>query len=227
MNPKRKNLLEAFQDASNVPEEVELDPPPSEFLKERGRALDASFGDRFASLSLPGWLPWAAAIGVAFVVGIAIGRASAGAAGEVQARTEGGEVAPGADREPAPDPRAREGQAGERDSGAVAADGPAGLGEDALRDPKNRYTVIAATYGRTREDLAWSTHEQLAEHGLPVFRPVVSGDNILILVGAAPTTKELADTESKLRELTSWDGSKAFADAYAVRIDRYIEQREN
>jgi len=94
--------------------------------------------------------------------------------------------------------------------------------QSALLDPANEYTVVVATYGGTMEDLAWATHDFLLGQGISAFSPYQVGDNIVVFAGAAPTKRELESLEQRIRAL-SRDGRRGvYSDAYTVEIDRYI-----
>ena len=60
--------------------------------------------------------------------------------------------------------------------------------------------------------------------GLPVWPVAAHGERFLVLVGAAPQSKELETTLRRLTGLRSWDETLAYADAYVERIDRLIER---
>lgn len=220
MSAHQKNLLEAFRNAGNAPKPAGAPPPPppkSPVEKPprppRPPAPAAEGGWR-----APAWLPWVAGLGIAFVIGILLGRGSR----DVSKAAGSEEHADSAERTAEKDPTPIEGALG---------DAPPTRGEEtppsryasALLDPANQYTVIAATYGRTRSDFAWATHDQMKDLGLPAFTPWQREKDILVLVGAAATKEELRDLEARLRRLDGWDGAKsAYADAYIDRIDKLI-----
>jgi len=218
MSAQQKNLLEAFRNAgggskppASAPKAPEgparppVPPPPRAPRAWRpGRA--------------PAWLPWVAAIGVAFVLGVLVGRSSRSvsraAGGGAEEVSEG--PRPGASLG-APAPVARP----TPPAHGVQSEAP----ENPLLDPQNQYTVVAASYGLGKAEYAWATHDQMHEVGLPVFAPWQREKDILVLVGAAPSKDDLRDVEARLRRLDGWDGAKdAYADAYIDRIDKIIDR---
>jgi len=233
MSNPRKNLLEAFRRAG------ESTAPPNQtnagpFAEEREEVVEAEprrqrhASDAARELrvpAMPAWLPWAAGIAFAFVLGIALGRGS----GEESVAAETGSA-----RDEAPftssllDPPAdlQGSRASEERSDASQPRASARSGAvDALFDPANRYTVIACTYADSREDYAKATYDHLRDEGLPVFPPARRGRNILVLVGAAPRVDGLEGVLERLRGLPAWNGAAdGYADAYAERIDRLIDR---
>ena len=217
MSAQQKNLLEAFRSAGGAPQPPPPKPPPAKPPPPRPPAPPAASG---APRRAPAWLPWAAAIGVAFVLGVVVGRSAARVS--EAAPSDGGSAADSAGLVA---PVQHEGAEGARPGGTAEAPAQpaAGRGEDALLDPANQYTVIAAVYGRGKTDFAWATHDQMKDAGLPVFTPWQRERDILVLVGAAPTREGLRELEGRLRALDGWDGAKdAYADAYIDKIDKLI-----
>ena len=278
MAAQRKNLLEAFKNAGDLPEPepspeapstgpaARVHPPsatPSLFEKlhakrsaKKTAAAPGSGGEpaegrsrasRIAipSLSLfggdiPPPLLLAAGAGVVLAIGVAIGRASrpeveaAGASeregslaglldereGAAPGEPEGAGIVPaggGASRTSARNLGVR----GTRDT--LDAGGRTQIEDSPLFDPENHYTIIVQTYGQANKDHAWATFEHLRSEGLPVFRPVVKDEYLLLLVGAAPSSKDLAAVQERIRKLPR-DGQYAYHDAYRVPIDNYIER---
>lgn len=228
----RKNLLEAFRDAGNKPVQ-ESEPSAGPFARSESPAsAKSSPAPRQPRARLPAWLPWVCGVALAFVFGLALGKKSASfaapsdesaaAAGDESAGEKSGAAAPpsqpSADalravrpEDPAPGTETR------------ATPGPGGVA--ALYDERNRYTIVVATYGASRQDFAWATHDLLADQGLAVWPVAQRGDNYLVLVGAAPESKELESTLGRVRGLASWDKTPAaYADAYVERIDRIIDR---
>ena len=178
-------------------------------------------------------------------VGVAIGRASrpeveaadgssqAGSISELMgADTDSGGIVPGRER----------GDAGQLGGGSLSSNsrGPRNMGvrgtrdtldaerrtkiEDSpLFDAGNRYTIVVQTYTLANTDHAWATYEHLRSEGLRVFPPVVKDEYLLILVGAAPSSKDLALVQERIRKLQR-DGEFAYHDAYRAPIDNYIER---
>ncbi len=214
MSANQKNLLEAFRTAGGTPKPPDAKPPADKGpTREPPRPPRPPAPAGGGAWRAPRWLPMAAALGIAFVLGVLLGR---GARGVSKAAPGGAEPAPGAPPETAP---------AEVGRGAAVPQAPAADAhtESALLDPANQYTVIAATYGRTRSDFAWATHDQMKDLGLPVFTPWQRERDILVLVGAAATKEGLREVEARLRRLDGWDGAKdAYADAYIDRIDKLI-----
>jgi len=168
-------------------------------------------------------------VGVAFVLGYALGRA-----------TGGGEEAEAAERPTTEETTTTTDPAGIRPSTDPGTTTPAtppstDPGEDRtdqtppdptapLRDPANRYTIQVVTYGSDQGDYARATQNLLADLGLPVFPPVMRGSHLEILVGAAPTSGELTELRDQVRELTANGRRRAFGDALIVRIDDHVNR---
>jgi len=274
MAAQRKNLLEAFQNAGDLPEpkpspeasptgpEARVSPPsasPSLFEKlqakrsaERAGAAQETEGEpsekrsrapriTLPSLSLPGGIPpallLAAGAGVVLAIGVAIGRASrpeveaagaddregslAGLMDQQEGTAPGGAGIVPADGEVSRVSARNLGVRGTRDT--LDAGGRTRIEDSPLFDPANHYTVIVQTYGQANKDHAWATFEHLRSEGLPVFPPVVKDEYLLILVGAAPSSKDLAAVQERIRKLPR-DGQYAYHDAYRAPIDNYIER---
>ncbi len=176
--------------------------------------------------ALPTWLPWIVGLLLSFAVGFAVGRkasveARAGESGSLGGRNAAPEQAgtsspgrgtPGPGSAPAP--------------GAEGGALPTRIEESALFDERNRYTIVVASYARAKEDLAWATYEHVRDEGLAVFPPVASGDLVLVLAGAAPTSGELESLEKEIEELGR-DGKKPYHDAYRQGIDKLIQRTIN
>lgn len=218
---QRKNLLEAFRDAGKVPTR-EPEPPAGPFALGDAPA-SAKPTKALRAPALPVWLPWSVGLVVVFALGFVLGRrgapvaASTGAARALEAAKESATRVPQVRYEPPRTPVAERGQETPAAGGGLADPAP-------LHDPANRYTIIAATYGASRQDLAWATHDLLRDAGLPVWPVAAHGERFLVLVGAAPQSKDLETTLRSLTGLRSWDDTLAYADAYVERIDRLIER---
>ncbi len=232
MLPRRKNLLEAFKksdaagaaSASGPSSGLPLSQTPAPPPRAAPGPLFEGTGARSAGV---GRQPAPALIGIglvfAFVAGFLVGR---GTEGEAQAEeSEAGLVTDPAPRRGPPATQPRAFQERPNAPGAEAAENaPAQsqrLEDSALFDVANAFTVVVAAYSNTNQDLAWATFEHLRDLGLPVFPPVASKNLILVVVGAAPTSGELAKTESTVKALTR-DGQKAYETAYRARIDALI-----
>jgi hypothetical protein len=218
MAPDQKNLLEAFRDADR-PE------PPSPPPARPPRPAPQPPKER-APMQAPAWLPWVAAVGIAFALGIVVGRSTSDVSEAATPADETQDVAQApaglAPRIEPQDPASNE-QAGPREEEQAKSTDPTA----ALLDPANQYTVVVATYGRSRSDFAWATYDHLLEQGFQVFQPWEREREILILVGAAPTRDELRGIESRVRRLASWDGAEgAYSDAYVEKIDKLIDREE-
>ena len=212
---RRKNLLEAFQRSQPSAGSTPATPGASE-----GAGLplfDALTPPRGRPAFLVGGPLALVALVLVFALGYALGRAH---------RTEAQAEEPA--RAPIPpqsQPRAfQERPSSQKPTGAPAVE-PERIQDSALFDPANQYTVIVASYtkgkGDANKDLAWATYEHLKEEGLPVFRPVESGNLLIVLAGAAPTRAELESVETKVRALVR-DGEKPYFDAYRNSIDKLI-----
>lgn len=217
---RRKNLLEAFKksDAAGAPPSgapPARSVPPGPLFE---RPVSASAG----STGRPARALVVVALVLSFTLGFALGR---GTGGETRAEETGPASSPPR-RPPATQPRAFQERPAPSDALAGAAAKPAAPGsrrleESALFDTANVYTVVVVAYSNTSEDLAWATYEHLHDQGLPVFPPVASKNLILVLVGAAPTSSELAKTEASVKALQR-DGKKPYESAYRARIDALI-----
>ena len=223
---KKKNLLEAFRHAGDSGSSEPFAPRPS--------GNDPPAPTAYVPSAAPAWLPWGIAVVVAFVLGLAVGRGSVG-----EAEAGGSE-----DADPAGTARERDG-AGTggtrgtnsgtglipRDGGRLSGRGtgpedPAARTRTALDDPANQYTLVAATYGKSRLEYAWRNVDYLKSKGLPVFDPVDQKRYIVVLVGAGPDRASLADLERRVQALDGPDGERRpYADAYPYRIDKLLDRR--
>ncbi len=210
MSSRRKNLLEAFQNASVSPSPPESAPAPAE-----APVLEPSLPR--GPIRLPGWVPWTLGVLVAFALGVAVGRKSAG---EARAEQAGGSRA-GNPGQPEPSPSRSPPRETPARSPQAAPATPARIEESPLFDPANRYTVVVATYSQSNRDFAWATYQHLRDQKLPVFQPVVSGDLILVLAGAASSSAELESLERRIEGLTR-DGEEPYESAYRQAIDKLI-----
>ena len=231
---RQRNLLEAFRNAGQAGSSDESSssgpfatPPPG---RENAGGTPRPPRGRGRSAVLPPWLPVALLVGVAFVLGYALGRG-----------TKGGEEAEAAGRKTPSESTTSTDPAGIRpstdgpgttipaappstDPGEDRPDTTAPKPTDPLRDPANRYTIQVVTYGGDQGDYARATQKLLADLELPVFPPVVRGSHLEILVGAAPTSGELTDLRDRIRELTANGRRRAFGDALIVRIDDHVDR---
>lgn len=159
-----------------------------------------------------------AAVVVAFLLGLFLGRSAAGGADEVEAaqgdtgRAEPAELFLGTPS--GSDPVARSSAPPAGVDGAVSP----------LYDPRNKYTIVAIAYGPSYEDLAWENYDHLSAAGLPAFTPFVAPNGkIVLVVGAAPLESELRDVQRRLQALDGPDGTpRAYADAYINPIRKIV-----
>lgn len=246
MLSRRKNLLEAFKksDAAGAPPSSSLSSTqPNHPRPVAPSPSTAPPGPLFEGTTRFERTPSARSAGVgrqpapaliliglvlAFVLGFVSGRGSGGAtqAGAKGAQEQQLAREASVPRLPPPSTHPRAFQERPSSGGVAAPAEPAPaasarLEESALFDASNAYTVVVAAYSSTNQDLAWATFEHLRDLGLPVFPPVASKNLILVVVGAAPTSGELAQTESTVKALTR-DGQKAYETAYRARIDALI-----
>ncbi len=218
-------MLEAFQkvgDPLQPEKEVVSKRSPSTAPEARTPLAPSNLShDPFVRLrsfpAVPGWLPWLALIGVAFVIGIVVGRRGNG--------VEAAATEPTADVGPSDSPARKEpASQAALESPPAPAPGATGGPESALYDPKNQYTVVVATYPQTAEDYAWATYDHLREQRVAVFAPLGVGDKIVVLVGAAPRSSDLAALEEKIEGLSRDGNPRAYGDAYRERIDDLIRR---
>jgi hypothetical protein len=227
MSARRKNLLEAFRSA-------DAPPPAGDPAPERPAPPARAPRPPFELPSLPRWLPWGIGVLVAFAVGFAFGRRSAGEAQAGEGTPgRGASAVPEVSRErPRSTPSSAEKPLGVRSPGQASGQEqpvpatPARIEESALFDPANQYTVVAGTYSEPNSDLAWALHEHLRDEDLPVFQPVVSGDLVLVLVGAAPSSSDLAAVETRVRAVQE-EKLDVKPDAYRSRIDALLPRTKN
>jgi hypothetical protein len=207
---RRKNLLEAFQTADR-PAGSASDPASGP-----GQAPTTAGTRRLPAL--PRGLIAVVGLGLAFAFGYVLGR-------NLPAEARAGETgAPPVER---PATRTQPPRTPPSSTPSPAAPAPGvdpkseRIEDSALFDPQNLYTVVAVAYSTSAEDLAWASVDHLREHGLAAFPPVLSGKLIVVLVGAAKTSAELAETEAAVRALVR-DGEKPYLEAYRQRIDKLI-----
>jgi hypothetical protein len=203
----RKNLLEAFSAKE----------PPA------GGSRSGS-GPTFSGSSSSGGrgVPRSVLIGfglcLAFALGFAIGRGGRPVTEAKEAELEAPAPAPRTSSQP------RSFQS-RPEAGAEASEKPtpARLEDSALYVAENKYTLVVEAYSKTSPDFAWATHDHLKEEGFDVFPPVASGNLLLVLVGAAPRSADLADIEARVRKLER-DGKREYDDAYRQPIDKLISR---
>lgn len=90
---------------------------------------------------------------------------------------------------------------------------------------ENRFSVVAITLPTSElgRGLAQETYSHLQELGFEVVTPRVKGSHLVVLVGAAPTSRDLEELERRLRA-TRGPGGEGFpyATAYRVNIEDYL-----
>ena len=214
MVPRKRNLLEAFQNARHEPGAEPLPLESSSAPSPLSSLVPRSFPE------LPRWLPWVVAVGLAFLFGVLIGRGTSDepveAADGVSTQEEVAS-APAGITSPKSTPPA------DLPPRSAKTGSQARIQDSALFEAANLYTVVVATYDQQHDDLAWATVEHLRAQALDPFPPIAWRDKILVLVGAAPSSGELKSTESRVRALTR-DGGKPYHDAYRAQIDSLIER---
>jgi len=214
--PPKKNMLEAFQRSESTAPPAGA--PPS---SASGGGPSMPLFDRPATGD-GGPRPLGALVAVglvlAFVLGFALGR---GTAGEARAEEKDAAPLPAPHEPPANQPRAFQERAAPGAPTAQTNTPPERLEESALFDRGNTSTVVVAAYSKTQQDLAWATYEHLREARLDAFPPVASGNLVVVLVGAAAKDSDLEASKNAVRALVR-DGKKVYADAYIARIDQLI-----
>jgi hypothetical protein len=107
-------------------------------------------------------------------------------------------------------------------SGAQVSTTPGTDAERALLDPANVYTIKLVEYVKGSDDaIALDTLSWLEGKGLPAVAKF-KGSRLFLLVGAAPTQKELdglRDTVKSMNGPPPRDKPNEFHDAYVVKID--------
>lgn len=231
MSPSDKNLLEAFQDLDRKGSGLSRPPQPPA-SPGGGEAADPA-GPRPAprARALDNRLALeVAAVIIAFALGILFQRwlteSSAGSSG-----SPGGE-APGAQQAGLPPGGPAElGDPASAGSSSAPRGAPGGAGNSAapaggeprsgLYDPANRFTVQAITYPLSKRDLAERTWRHFLDLGFEAFQPHVHGDQIVVLVGAEPTSAELEPVQKKVRSSLDPDGRRdGYRSAFIRRKDQ-------
>lgn len=95
----------------------------------------------------------------------------------------------------------------------------------ALTDKANQYTVLACTYKLSEDQraLAVAARAHLLGLGFPaeVFEHTPK-KQLYLLVGAAPSSRDLDDVLGRVRAATSARGVREFTTATTVSIDKYV-----
>lgn len=109
-------------------------------------------------------------------------------------------------------------------SAASAAPRPPSGAVEAILDTTNRYTIIVATYGAGRSELAMDLVSHLQDEQFDAW-PVQKGNSIFVLAEAAPKPSDLAQLVEELHAIEGPTGKpREFDDAYVVPIDDYLER---
>ena len=164
-----------------------------------------------------------AAVGLAFVLGVFVGRRTA--PGEVQAAgdDEGGGAAEA-------DLLSLDDLAASESPWVIADDEPAETaptqGAHPLLDPRHKYTIVAIALTPKNEDIAYDNYDYLVSKGLPAFQPFPTPNGmIVVVVGAAPKESGLADSLSRLQRLSGPNGTgRPYSDAYTQPIRKLIDE---
>ena len=108
---------------------------------------------------------------------------------------------------------------------APVGDAPAKSIAEALKDPANKFSILAISYKFVDGDdrLAKATQDSLIAQGLPtaLCKNVVK-KQCFLLVGAAPKLPDLDSLLAKVKQATSERGKQDFTSAYGVPIDNYL-----
>jgi hypothetical protein len=204
-------MLEAFKDAKGNKSSV-----GGPFVGAAGGGGGAGFGAAAAwgGARGRGIVVLIAAAGLAFVLGVLVGRSTA-PAGEVQAAGETSLFAPDAD------PGGASPWIDADDE--VPAEAPA-EGVSPLVDPRNKYTIVAISFSASNDDLAFENYDHLIAKGLPAFPPFPTRNGVIVVVvGAAPKESALADSLSRLQRLSGPNGKgRPYEDAYTHPIRKLI-----
>jgi hypothetical protein len=229
--PHKKNLLEAFQSVGGPKAATPPPSPPSAApapvvqrgSPEQSAAMAKAFhAARRGPPSLPRSLLWIAGAGLVFAVGLTIGRGFSDSRAQESEPDARGPLASGA---PATAGSAAAPAAGASIPAASPGSAARPRADLALWDRANRYTLVVVTYAKGREDYAWATHDYLSEKALPVCTPIEKGKNLVVLMGAAPTSEALATLQRTVRELPGPNGEKRpFDDAYVEKIDTLVDR---
>jgi len=244
MGSGKKNLLEAFRNAGEVPlpqdekHEEALRPLTADeerLLAEETRLqADLTRGGRHSWKSelppMPAWLLYVAGAGLLFVVAVAVFGGGDGVAasdgdtpaagGSGEAGREAGSARPQAD--PAPRTEAFVPATPRPEQAA-----PPAQATSPLTDRANAWTVVVVTYSRSAsgaEDLAWATHDHLLAQGIPVHPLVEVGKNIVVLAGAAPRSSDLEELIERIGSLERDGRAHIYSGAYAERIDKFLDR---
>ena len=107
---------------------------------------------------------------------------------------------------------------------AAPASQPPSAPVEAIMDPRNKHTIIAATYGTGKQNLANDTVRHLESEGFAAWL-VAKGNSIYLLVEATPTVGELDGLLADIKKTAGPNGeARAFETAYVVNIDSYLQR---
>jgi len=202
-------MLEAFKDARSSKSSV------------GGPFVAAPEGSVSSSPSSRGIVVFVAAVGLAFVLGVFVGRRSS--PGEVQAAGGDDEAAAQADLLSLDDLDASESPWVTADDEPVQT--PPTQSANPLLDARNKYTIVAIALTPKNEDIAYDNYDYLLSKGLQAFQPFRTPNGmIVVVVGAAPKESALADSLSRLQRLSGPNGTgRPYSDAYTQPIRKLID----
>lgn len=199
-------MLEAFKDAGQG---AARPGGPGISVKAR-RSRDA----RMALLTF-------VSLGLVFLLGVVVGRGTLGGVAQAGGDEDRGEAAMDVTEEPYTQ------EAGSQTEASQESSAPAPqVGEAALFDDRNKYTIVAISVTPANEKVAWDNFDHLKTQGLPVFRPFASPNGMrVVVVGAAPKESDLREIRSRLQRLAGPDGKgRPYEGAYAYPIKKLTNQ---
>jgi hypothetical protein len=203
MVPSRDSMLEAFKDAKGERSSV------------GGPFVGTGGAERSPALSRArGFVVLVAAVGLAFVLGVAVGRSTASPEALAAGGDSTGGALDGLDASESPWISADDEKPAVAPTESVSP----------LLDPRNKYTIVAISYTRNNDALAYRTYDHLLAKGLQAFKPFSTRNGmIVVVVGAAPKESGLADSLSRLQRLSGPDGKgRPYEGAYAQPIKKLL-----
>lgn len=212
MAPTRDSMLEAFKDAKGNRSSV-----GGPFV---GASSEESGGGGLARGR--GVIVFVAAVGIAFVLGVLVGRQTqpnnevqAGAGGDGSG-AGGDELVSLSDLDTDISPWV--------DADEEVPDDPPAEGVSPLVDPRNKYTIVAISFTASNTDLAFTNFDHLVAKGLQAFPPFKTQNGVVVVVvGAEPKESGLADALSRLQRLSGPNGQgRPYEDAYTYPIRKLI-----
>jgi len=246
MTQRSKNLLEAFNDSSQVEKTREAKPakkrrslanvggpfapstPPLTGKSKPGPAprlarpkFTRMAENPAATAFLRNALPVYLAIALVFFL---IGRASVqsvdAAPVDPAAPAVGRAQVPGAIPVPAPGNQAAEGA-------ETSSRAPLPLEVSALHDRANKWTILAAQYAKTDSatQMGWNAYSHLLDKGFKAFPLYDGARRYQLFVEASDESAKLDQTLAEIRALPGPSGRKDdFATAMVVMIDTYVDR---